>query len=63
VRDLALVVLLSGYMAPAHAAALGVLIATRTIVPPLLGMPLIRPYLATAVQEARRWRRETSRNT
>jgi uncharacterized membrane protein YbhN (UPF0104 family) len=63
VRDVALVALLSGYMTPAHAAALGVLIATRTIVPPLLGMPLMRPYLATAVQEARRWRRETSRTT
>jgi glycosyltransferase 2 family protein len=63
VRDVALVVLLSGYMAPAYAAALGVLIATRTIVPPLLGMPLIGPYLTTAVQEARRWRRETTGTT
>lgn len=60
-RDVALVVLLSQYMAPESAAALGVLISTRNFLPPLLGIPLMRPYLATVVGDAQRWRRGTER--
>lgn len=60
-RDVALVVLLSPYMAPESAAAMGVLISTRNFLPPLIGIPLMRPYLATVVDEARRWRRATER--
>jgi uncharacterized membrane protein YbhN (UPF0104 family) len=56
-RDVALVVLLAPYMAPESAAAMGVLISTRNFLPPLIGIPLMRPYLASVVDEARRWRR------
>jgi uncharacterized protein (TIRG00374 family) len=55
-RDVALVVLLASYMAPESAAAMGVLISTRNFLPPLIGIPLMRPYLASVVDEARRWR-------
>ena len=58
-RDVALVVLLASYMAPESAAAMGVLISTRNFLPPLIGLPLMRPYLASVVDEARRWRRKT----
>jgi uncharacterized protein (TIRG00374 family) len=57
-RDVALVVLLSRYMAPETAAAMGVLISTRNLLPPLIGLPIMRPYLSSVVEEARRWRRE-----
>lgn len=56
-RDVALVVLLASYMPPESAAAMGVLISTRNLLPPLIGVPLMRPYLATVVEDARRWRR------
>ena len=49
-RDIALVVLLSGYMAPEAAAALGVLISTRNFLPPLLGAPLMWPYVSSAME-------------
>jgi glycosyltransferase 2 family protein len=57
-RDVALVVLLSGHMAPESAAAMGILIASRNLLPPLVGMPMMRPYLSSVLGEARRWRRE-----
>ena len=57
-RDVALVVLLSRYMAPESAAAMGILIATRNLLPCLLGIPIMRPYLSSALTEAQRWRRE-----
>ena len=60
-RDVALVVLLSRYMPPESAAALGVLIATRNLVPPLVGIPIMGRYLSSVVDEARRWRREAER--
>jgi glycosyltransferase 2 family protein len=56
-RDVALVVLLAAYVAPESAAALGVLISTRNFLPPLIGLPFMRPYLASVVEDARRWRR------
>ena len=59
-RDVALVVLLSGYMAPESAAALGVLVTTRNILPPLVGIPLMGSYLSSVVAEARRWRNSSS---
>ena len=43
-RDVALVVLLSPYMAPESAAALGVLVATRNLLPPLIGLPMMGRY-------------------
>ncbi len=49
-RDIALVVLLMGYMAPESAAALGVLISTRNFLPPLIGAPLMWPYLSAAME-------------
>ena len=56
-RDVALVVLLAGYMAPESAAAMGVLIATRGLLPPVFGAPIMRPYLESVVTDAQRWRR------
>jgi glycosyltransferase 2 family protein len=55
-RDVVLVVLLASYMTPESAAAMGVLIATRNFLPPLMGLPIVRPYLSSAVADARRWR-------
>jgi len=55
-RDVALVLLLARYMAPEAAAAMGVLISTRTLLPPLIGLPVMWPYLSSAVGDARRWR-------
>ena len=52
-RDVALVVLLSGYISPPAAAALGILISTRGFLPPLAALPIMRPYLAAAVEDAR----------
>jgi uncharacterized protein (TIRG00374 family) len=52
-RDMALVVLLAGYMRPEEAAAMGILIATRGLLPPLAALPIMRPYLAIAIEEAR----------
>jgi uncharacterized protein (TIRG00374 family) len=55
-RDLALVVLLARYTPAESAAALGVLVSTRGLLPPLMGVPIMRPYLKSVVAEARRWR-------
>jgi hypothetical protein len=38
---------------------MGVLISTRNFLPPLIGVPFMRPYLASVVDEARSWRRKT----
>ena len=38
------------------AAALGVLMVTRNILPPLIGMPILPAYLSTVLADARRWR-------
>jgi hypothetical protein len=62
-RDVALVVLLAAYMSPESAAAMGVLISTRNLLPPLIGIPLMRPYLASVVEEARLWRRRGTEQT
>jgi uncharacterized protein (TIRG00374 family) len=55
-RDVALVVVMAPYMTPETAAAMGVLMSTRNLLPPLLGLPVMRPYLTSVVDEARRWR-------
>jgi uncharacterized membrane protein YbhN (UPF0104 family) len=55
-RDVVLVLLLGRYMTPESAAALGVLISTRALVPPLIGLPVMWPYLSSAVGDARQWR-------
>lgn len=57
-RDVALVVVMAPYMAPETAAALAVLISTRNLLPPLIGLPIMRPYLTSVVEEARRWQRQ-----
>lgn len=54
-RDVALVVLLAGYMNPAVAAAMGILIASRGLLPPLAALPILRPYVSAVVDEARGW--------
>jgi hypothetical protein len=55
-RDVALVVLMAPYMTPETAAALAVLVSTRNLLPPLVGLPVMRPYLTSVLDEARRWR-------
>ena len=60
-RDVALVVLLAGYMPLESAAAMGVLIASRNLLPPVLGAPFMRSYLSTVVADARRWQQAWSR--
>jgi uncharacterized protein (TIRG00374 family) len=56
-RDVALVVLFARHMPAETAAAMGILTASRNLLPPLLGAPLIGPYLSSAVGDARRWQR------
>jgi uncharacterized protein (TIRG00374 family) len=60
-RDVALVVLLAGYMTPEEAAAMGILVASRGLLPPLAALPIMRPYLAAVAHEARGWPREVER--
>jgi glycosyltransferase 2 family protein len=60
-RDMALVVLLAGYMRPESAAAMGILISTRGLLPPLAALPIMRPYLSAAMEEARRIANERER--
>jgi uncharacterized protein (TIRG00374 family) len=55
-RDVALVVLMSAYLRPEQAAAMGLLMATRTLVPALLGVPFVWPYVSSMLAHARRWR-------
>jgi uncharacterized protein (TIRG00374 family) len=59
-RDVVLVVLLARYMTPESAAAMGVLISTRGLLPPLMGLPIMRGYLSSAVEDARRWREKAA---
>ncbi|OFW00849.1 MAG: hypothetical protein A3I61_12590 [Acidobacteria bacterium RIFCSPLOWO2_02_FULL_68_18] len=54
-RDVVLVLLLSRYVPSEPAAAMGVLISTRNLLPPLLGLPVMWPYLSLAVGDARKW--------
>jgi uncharacterized protein (TIRG00374 family) len=60
-RDVALVLLLSHYTAPESAAAIGVLIVTRNVLPAVAGLPLIRSYLPSVVGDALRWRERSKR--
>lgn len=60
-RDVALVVLMAGYMTPEEAAAMGILMSTRGLFPPLAALPIMRPYLGAVVREARGWRIEMER--
>ena len=60
-RDVALVVLLAGHMTPEEAAAMGILIATRGLLPPLAALPFMRPYLAAVARDARGWRARVER--
>jgi uncharacterized membrane protein YbhN (UPF0104 family) len=57
-RDVALVLLMSPYMPRESAAALGILIATRGLVPALLGMPFTWPYVSSLLGDVRLWRRK-----
>ena len=59
-RDVVLVVLLARYTTPEAAAAMGVLISTRGLLPPLMGLPIMRRYLSSAVEDARRWRQNAA---
>ena len=58
-RDVLLVVLLGRYMTRESAAAMGVLISTRGLLPPLMGLGFLRRYLTAAVEDAQRWRQKT----
>ena len=48
-------------MTPENGAAMGILTATRGLLPPLAALPIMRPYLAAVVREARGWRLEMER--
>ena len=50
-RDMALVVLMRAYVRPESAAALGLLISTRNLLPPLAALPIMRPYVAALAGE------------
>jgi len=52
-RDVALVVLMRGYVRPESAAALGLLIATRNLLPPLAALAIVRPYVARLASDVR----------
>jgi hypothetical protein len=52
--------LLARYMTPESAAAMGVLISTRGLLPPLMGLPIMRRYLSSAVEDARQWRQRAA---
>lgn len=52
-RDIALVLLLSAYMSPEQAAAVGILTTLRGILLPIAGLPLMRSYLVTAMRSNR----------
>src|SRR5262249_5439496 len=56
-RDVALVALLSRYATAEAAAAVGVLTATRGLLPPLAGLTVMRPYLVALFDAGRDWRR------
>lgn len=58
-RDVALVVLMKGYIRPESAAALGLLMSTRNLLPPLAALPIVRPYLAKLAGEVRLGPRQT----
>ncbi|MBM3817732.1 MAG: hypothetical protein FJW14_01765 [Acidimicrobiia bacterium] len=45
--------LVSGYITPESTVAPGILISTRSFLPPLAALPIRRPYLAAAVEDAR----------
>jgi uncharacterized protein (TIRG00374 family) len=60
-RDLALVLLMAPYLPSEAAAALGILIVTRGIVPALLGVPFTWPYLSSMLRDVRRWGRAAPR--
>jgi uncharacterized membrane protein YbhN (UPF0104 family) len=61
-RDVALVVLLSGpgHVSAEAAAAIGLLSATRSILPALAAVPILKPYLAVVASEAARWRQRVA---
>ena len=52
-RDMALVVLMRAYVRPESAAALGLLISTRNLLPPIAALPIMRPYVAALAGEVR----------
>jgi uncharacterized membrane protein YbhN (UPF0104 family) len=52
-RDLTLVVLMTGYLPRESAAGVGILIATRALVPALLGVPFTWPYLSSMLRDVR----------
>jgi uncharacterized membrane protein YbhN (UPF0104 family) len=60
-RDVALVLLLKNYARPESAAALGLLIATRNLLPPLAALPIVRPYAAALALDLRPGSRSTPR--
>jgi uncharacterized membrane protein YbhN (UPF0104 family) len=62
-RDVALVVLMRGYMRPESAAALGLLIATRNLLPPLAALAIVRPYIARLASDVGLGVRAESRPT
>jgi glycosyltransferase 2 family protein len=59
-RDVALVVLMRGYVRPESAAALGLLISTRNLLPPLAALAIVRPYVESLASDIGRARQAAS---
>jgi uncharacterized protein (TIRG00374 family) len=59
-RDVALVVLMRGYVRPEAAAALGLLISTRNLLPPLAALAIVRPYIESLASEIGRGTRQAA---
>jgi hypothetical protein len=57
-RDVALVMVFAGYMTAETAAAMGILTATRGLLPPLAALPILRPYVAAVVEAGQEWKRK-----
>ena len=51
-RDVALVVLMAGYMPRESAAAMGILMTTRAFIPALLGISFLWPYISSVTRGA-----------
>jgi uncharacterized membrane protein YbhN (UPF0104 family) len=61
--DVTLVLLLASYMPAESAAAMGVLISTRNLLPPLFGIPFMPSYVSSVVGAAREWKQGAARSS
>ena len=55
-RDAAIVFLFAPWLSPEQAAALGLLATLRYLLPALIGIPVVGPYMRMGMDDLRRWR-------